>query len=186
MRTKILFIALAVFASLALAGCMSPGKNALDKSQKTEAAQEKLLVEDGGTPTAQSSKDREAEGVGEAGGGDTGSAASDDDPRDEAGGSKGKGDKGAGTGAAAVDVSDAKFDPQREAFGSTCGGCHTLADAGASGTVGPDLDDTTWSVQQIDDQIVNGGGAMPPGLLTGADATAMAEYVAAAAAAAQK
>ncbi|HEX4746375.1 MAG TPA: hypothetical protein VFU99_05775, partial [Gaiellaceae bacterium] len=29
----------------------------------------------------------------------------------------------------------------KEYFVQACGGCHTLADAGTSGTIGPDLDD---------------------------------------------
>jgi cytochrome c6 len=42
-----------------------------------------------------------------------------------------------------------------------CGGCHTLQDAGSSGTVGPNLDESTASVEQVQEQVRNGGGAMP-------------------------
>jgi mono/diheme cytochrome c family protein len=42
-----------------------------------------------------------------------------------------------------------------------CGGCHTLEEAGSSGTVGPSLDQTQLSVQQIAQQVEQGGGGMP-------------------------
>ncbi|MGZ8665888.1 MAG: cbb3-type cytochrome c oxidase subunit I [Solirubrobacterales bacterium] len=65
-------------------------------------------------------------------------------------------------------------------FASSCGSCHTLSAAGTSGTVGPDLDQTKPSKQQVLSAIQNGGlgsGTMPPDLLTGADAEAVAAYV---------
>jgi mono/diheme cytochrome c family protein len=43
-----------------------------------------------------------------------------------------------------------------------CGTCHTLADAGTSGTVGPNLDDSKPSVDLAVDRVTNGAGAMPP------------------------
>ena len=43
-----------------------------------------------------------------------------------------------------------------------CGSCHTLSKAGTSGTVGPNLDDTTLSFHEVVEQVTNGGGAMPP------------------------
>jgi cytochrome c6 len=50
----------------------------------------------------------------------------------------------------------------KEVFASAgCGSCHTLSDAGASGTVGPNLDDTTPSAELVVDRVTNGMGAMP-------------------------
>lgn len=43
-----------------------------------------------------------------------------------------------------------------------CGSCHSLADAGTSGTVGPNLDDTKPTAERAYEQILNGGGGMPP------------------------
>jgi len=43
----------------------------------------------------------------------------------------------------------------------TCGSCHTLEEAGTSGTIGPNLDDSQVSLEQATEQITNGGGAMP-------------------------
>jgi len=45
---------------------------------------------------------------------------------------------------------------------SGCGSCHTLADAGTSGTVGPVLDDTKPSFELAVERVTNGQGAMPP------------------------
>jgi len=46
-------------------------------------------------------------------------------------------------------------------FVANCGSCHTLADAGTSGTVGPNLDDLKPNYQAVTAQITNGGGVMP-------------------------
>jgi mono/diheme cytochrome c family protein len=42
-----------------------------------------------------------------------------------------------------------------------CGSCHTLADAGSSGTVGPNLDDAKPSADKVVEMVTNGGGVMP-------------------------
>jgi mono/diheme cytochrome c family protein len=42
-----------------------------------------------------------------------------------------------------------------------CGGCHVLSDAGSSGTVGPNLDDSQPSLQLVVDRVTNGQGGMP-------------------------
>ena len=42
-----------------------------------------------------------------------------------------------------------------------CSGCHTLSAAGASGTVGPNLDQLKPAYDAIVQQVTNGGGGMP-------------------------
>jgi len=42
-----------------------------------------------------------------------------------------------------------------------CGSCHTLSDAGSSGSVGPNLDDAKPSFDKVAQQVTNGGGVMP-------------------------
>jgi mono/diheme cytochrome c family protein len=42
-----------------------------------------------------------------------------------------------------------------------CGGCHTFAAAGSSGTVGPNLDEAAPSFGLVVGMVTNGGGAMP-------------------------
>jgi len=60
-----------------------------------------------------------------------------------------------------------------------CGGCHTLADAGTSGTVGPNLDQSPASEELVVDRVTNGRGAMPPfqGTLTEQQIADVAAYV---------
>jgi mono/diheme cytochrome c family protein len=45
--------------------------------------------------------------------------------------------------------------------GSGCASCHTLADAAATGQVGPNLDDTQPPFELVVDRVTNGQGAMP-------------------------
>jgi mono/diheme cytochrome c family protein len=47
-------------------------------------------------------------------------------------------------------------------FTTNCGGCHTLADAGTSGSVGPNLDDAKPSAEVVATNVTNGKGTMPP------------------------
>jgi mono/diheme cytochrome c family protein len=50
----------------------------------------------------------------------------------------------------------------KEVFGTAgCASCHTLADAGASGTIGPDLDASMPSAELVVERVTNGLGAMP-------------------------
>ena len=46
-------------------------------------------------------------------------------------------------------------------FESTCATCHTLAAAGSTGTVGPNLDQLKPSDALVVHQVTNGGGGMP-------------------------
>jgi mono/diheme cytochrome c family protein len=43
-----------------------------------------------------------------------------------------------------------------------CVSCHTLADAGAKGTVGPNLDEAKPDAALVTDRVTNGKGVMPP------------------------
>jgi mono/diheme cytochrome c family protein len=67
----------------------------------------------------------------------------------------------------------------KTAFVATCGGCHTLKDAGTTGKVGPDLDSLApLTAARVANQIAHGGAVMPAKLLTGKDAANVAAYVA--------
>jgi cytochrome c6 len=67
----------------------------------------------------------------------------------------------------------------KDIFTGNCGSCHTLADAGTSGKVGPNLDTLKPDQSRVQRQVINGGGAMPAfkGQLTPAQITAVAKYV---------
>jgi mono/diheme cytochrome c family protein len=60
-----------------------------------------------------------------------------------------------------------------------CTGCHTLADAGSTGTVGPNLDQLKPPFDAVVTQVTNGGAAMPPfkGTLTPQQIADVAAYV---------
>jgi mono/diheme cytochrome c family protein len=60
-----------------------------------------------------------------------------------------------------------------------CVSCHTLGDAGANGTVGPNLDQKKPPKSLVVDRVTNGKGVMPSfkGQLTSAEIDAVATYV---------
>lgn len=70
----------------------------------------------------------------------------------------------------------------REVFIANCGTCHTLSDAGTSGAIGPVLDDGGYPVDRVEEQVRNGGGAMPAfeDSLSDEEIQEVAAYVAAA------
>jgi mono/diheme cytochrome c family protein len=84
----------------------------------------------------------------------------------------------AGTGIAAEEPTDGG-----SIFTANCASCHTLADAGTTGTVGPNLDDSRPSQELVVDRVTNGQGAMPAfkDSLDEQQIQAVAEYVAGAA-----
>jgi cbb3-type cytochrome c oxidase subunit III len=64
-------------------------------------------------------------------------------------------------------------------FIQNCGSCHTLAAAGTTGTIGPNLDDSMPPKPLAVDRVTNGMGAMPPfeGVLDEQQIDAVADYV---------
>jgi cbb3-type cytochrome c oxidase subunit III len=68
----------------------------------------------------------------------------------------------------------------KQIFITKCGGCHTLKDAGTTGTQGPNLDLLKPPFARIKAQVIKGGGIMPAfkGVLTDAQINAVARYVA--------
>jgi sulfite dehydrogenase len=84
----------------------------------------------------------------------------------------------AGTGVTAEEPTDGK-----SIFTTSCGSCHTLADAATTGTVGPNLDESKPSKELAVDRVTNGKGAMPAfeDSLDPEQIEAVAEYVAGAA-----
>jgi mono/diheme cytochrome c family protein len=65
-------------------------------------------------------------------------------------------------------------------FTANCGSCHTLADAGTTGRIGPNLDEAKPSEELAVERVTNGKGAMPSfkGQLSDQQIRAVAEYVA--------
>jgi mono/diheme cytochrome c family protein len=88
------------------------------------------------------------------------------------GGDTGSGDTGAGgEGDAAAG---------KDVYASAgCGSCHTFEDAGSTGTIGPNLDDSSTDFQGAVEQIRAGGGGMPAfeGQLSDQEIADVAAYV---------
>jgi len=67
-----------------------------------------------------------------------------------------------------------------------CAVCHTLADAGATGTIGPDLDELKPDADRVAQAVRNGIGVMPAfESLSEAEVQTLAQYVSSATGAAQ-
>ena len=60
-----------------------------------------------------------------------------------------------------------------------CGSCHVLADAGSTGTIGPNLDESSLDFDAAVEQIRTGGGGMPAfeGQLSDQEIADVAAYV---------
>ena len=94
------------------------------------------------------------------------------------------GEEGEGAGEAPPPAAGGSTAVGKEVFESAgCGTCHTLADAGATGTVGPNLDEAKPSAELVVDRVTNGMGAMPSfaDQLSEEEITEVAAYVSAAA-----
>ena len=68
----------------------------------------------------------------------------------------------------------------KEVYASAgCGSCHTFTDAGTSGTVCPNLDESSVDVAAAEEQIRAGGGGMPAfeGQLSDEEIANVAAYV---------
>jgi mono/diheme cytochrome c family protein len=96
-----------------------------------------------------------------------------------------------GLGGCALKHPTAELSKGKTLFLAKCGSCHTLAHAGSTTSIGPNLDDAfrqdradgvkSTSIQGLVDYWINypdSGGVMPPRLLTGQDAQDVAAYVA--------
>ncbi len=67
----------------------------------------------------------------------------------------------------------------RALFTENCSSCHTLADADAHGSVGPDLDDLRPDGRRVARKVQTGGGGMPSfsGRLSRPEIVRLASYV---------
>lgn len=108
------------------------------------------------------------------GGGATAAAPSEESSGGEQQGEEASGEPGGGGGGASASAEG------KQIFTQSCGTCHTLSDAGTSGTIGPKLDELKPDKARVTNAIKNGGagtGAMPANIVTGQEAEAVADYV---------
>jgi mono/diheme cytochrome c family protein len=148
-----LTVALLVIAALGVAGCVDSSEEAAQTPSGASTVVNSAAQTDseGKTITAPTSTPA-------AGGGGT-----------ETGGGASTG--GGGGAAPAGDVNAGK-----QVFAASCTGCH-LSDGTADGGVGPKLAGLGLTADRIETQVVNGGGAMPGGLVSGTDLDNVVAYV---------
>jgi cbb3-type cytochrome c oxidase subunit III len=85
----------------------------------------------------------------------------------------------AGVGSASA-ASPAKLGTNgKSIFSANCSSCHTLKAAGATGTIGPNLDQLKPAFARVQRQVTNGGAVMPAfkGKLTSQQIDAVAKFV---------
>jgi cytochrome c553 len=94
----------------------------------------------------------------------------------------GRGEAKGGTGPLRSEGLTSKEEEGKQLFIQNCKSCHTLEAVQAHGVTGPNLDELApLDKQRVLNAIERGGtgsGRMPPGLLEGEDADAVATYVA--------
>jgi cytochrome c553 len=94
----------------------------------------------------------------------------------------GRGEATGGTGSLRAEEPTTKEEEGKQLFIQTCKSCHSLEAVQAHGVTGPNLDELSGiDKQRVLNAIKTGGtgtGRMPPGLLEGEDADAVATYVA--------
>jgi mono/diheme cytochrome c family protein len=92
-----------------------------------------------------------------------------------------RGEAEGGTGSLRTQEATAEDEEGKQLFISTCKSCHTLEAVQAHGVTGPNLDELGGldkaRVLQAIERGGSGSGRMPPQLLDGADAEAVAGYV---------
>ncbi len=83
------------------------------------------------------------------------------------------------TGGAEAGGESAAVAAGKTVFTANCGTCHTLKEAGTSGTVGPNLDELEPAMATVEHQVETGGGGMPAfkGQLSAEEITDVATYV---------
>lgn len=188
MRARFSILLLIAFALFAAACAGGPDDGATRLAEACERQVEEVAEEEGDTPTAKSTEEKlEETTLVECAGQKTKVVAADAeaDEGTDAGKDEESEEPKEDPGSGGDEAAPTELDPAaRETFAGSCGSCHTLSDAETTGAVGPNLDETELDATGVRDIIENGRGAMPPGLLQGEEADAVAEYVAGAAAAA--
>ena len=86
----------------------------------------------------------------------------------------------AGDGGGAASGDEGAASDGEAVFTDSCGSCHALSAAGTSGSIGPNLDDTSLDASAIEGIVTDGTGSMPAfgDTLSAEEIAAVAEFVA--------
>ena len=153
----LLVIVAALVGALVVSGC-GGGSSSSSEPPTTEEA-----VETGGAAEEEAEAEKPAEEEEETGG------AEAEEPAEEE----------AETGGAEAGGESAAVAAGKTVFTANCGTCHTLKEAGTSGTVGPNLDELEPDLATVKGQVETGGGGMPAfkGQLSAEEITDVATFV---------
>jgi mono/diheme cytochrome c family protein len=156
-KALILIAILALVGALAVAGCGGGGSSSSSAETGTQAEE----TEKGGPSAAEEEAATEEE---EASAEAEGTGKSEEESEEEAGAGE-----------------SAMLAEGKSIFTANCASCHTLSEAGASGTVGPNLDELEPDMATVEQQVIHGGGGMPAfkGQLSSTEIKAVATYVSA-------
>jgi mono/diheme cytochrome c family protein len=157
-KALILFVVLALAGAVVVAGCGGSGGTTSEATTEQEAAppaEEEQAEEE----PAEEAEEEPAE----------------EEPAEEAEEPAEKEEEEAGGESASAGEGKAIFT-------ANCASCHTLKAAGATGTVGPNLDELAPEEAAVENQVINGGGPMPAfgkeGTLSPEEVKAVSAYVA--------
>jgi len=156
-KALILFVVLALVGAVVVAGCGGSGGTTTEATTEQEAAPpaEEEQAEEEPAEEAEEEPAEEAEEPAE---------EAEEPAEEEAGGESASAGEG------------------KAIFTANCASCHTLKAAGATGTVGPNLDELGVDEATIENQVINGGGPMPAfgkeGTLSPEEVEAVSAYVA--------
>jgi cytochrome c6 len=156
-KALLLFVILALAGAVVVAGCGGSGGTTTTEPTPAEES----------TPPAEETEEAPEEAEEEP-------AEEAEEPAEEEKQEAG-GEEEAGGGESAM-IAEGK-----EVFTTNCASCHTLKEAGTTGTVGPNLDELEPSESTVEHQVINGGGPMPAfgkeGILNPKEVKAVATYV---------
>ena len=155
----LLVIVAALVGALVVSGC-GGGSSSSSEATTTEEAEPET---GGGAAEEEAEAEEPAEEEAETGG------AEAEEPAEEE----------AETGGAEAGGESAAVAAGKTVFTANCGSCHTLKEAGTSGTVGPNLDELEPDLATVEGQVESGGGGMPAfkGQLSAEEITDVATYV---------
>ncbi len=156
-KALILFVVLALAGAVVVAGCGGSGGTTTEATTEQEAAppaeEEQAEEEPAEEEPAEEAEEEPAE-----------EAEEPAEKEEEAGGESASAGEG------------------KAIFSANCASCHTLKAAGATGTVGPNLDELAPEEATVENQVINGGGPMPAfgkeGTLSPEEVKAVSAYVA--------
>jgi mono/diheme cytochrome c family protein len=155
----LLVIVAALVGALVVSGC-GGGSSSSSEATTTEEAE----PETGGAAEEEAEAEEPAEEE---------APAEEEEPAEE------PAEEEAQTGGAEAGDESAAVAAGKTVFTANCGTCHTLKEAGTSGTVGPNLDELEPDLATVEGQVESGGGGMPAfkGQLSPEEITDVATYV---------